>query len=483
MAARTSLVRPTGTWFGLAITVVLVVVAVLATAGLGQRGAERTPAAAANDDGRFRLGPDQVPSVFGLTADQAVGRLETLGLHASVKTIATCRDLPGRALWTRPGTGGLVTPGADVVVITAAPGARCLIGDLGPDREAAWRFLDFADGRGGPPPLAAEVSVYAGGSRTTLTAVQATDPRAWPGLATITQAVGAVERVGAGRTVGYRTPRLGTRLGTHASCGTRPAELRGRRGLVLWIGVPTDGMGLVGTCTELTLFRDELGAIDAVLVSDTRAPTSLPGPPDVVGNSAAVARDRLEAAGYAVDEVAGPGCGQVGTVSAQTPSWGEDVEPGATVTLGVTDRPVPCQSVPLRPPTPLTRAADALIAFARGEGPAPTTAADVEVYVGDELHTTLTPDTAADRASWAPVLDRLTRAVAQSEGAGAAEDSCLVRGDLPAGLSDESAWRLSVPEPRGCADDWSVLVWVDGADAIRAVDVLTGRSDSRTVER
>lgn len=343
MGARTGLGKPTAGWLALAITVALALVAALSTAGLGQRA----PANTASDDGRVRLGADQVPSAFGLTADQAVDRLEALGPHASIETIATCRDMPGRALWTRPGTGGLVAPGAD--------------------------------GCGGPPPFAAEVDVYADGSQTTLTAVQAADPRAWPGLATITQAVAAVDRVGVGRTVGYRTPSLGTRLGTHASCGTRPGELRGRRGLVLWIGIPTDGMGLVGSCTEVTLFRDELGAIDAVLVSDTRTPTSLLGPPDVVGNSAAVARDRLEAAGYAVEEGAGHGCGQVGTVSAQTPSWGEDVEPGATVTLGVTDRRVPCQSAPLRPPTPLTRAADALLAFAHDEGPTPTTATEVEV--------------------------------------------------------------------------------------------------------
>lgn len=157
------------------------------------------------------------------------------------------------------------------------------------------------------------MSVYAGGSRTTLTAVEATDPTDWPGLDAITQAAAAVQRVGLVRAVGYETPHLGTRLATTASCGTRPAELRGRRGLVLWIGIPTDGVGLVGGCTELTLFHDDSGAIDAAPVSDTRAPTSPPGPPDVVGNSAAVARDRLEAAGYAVDQVTGPDCGPVGT--------------------------------------------------------------------------------------------------------------------------------------------------------------------------
>lgn len=387
MGARNVRGRPSSGWLALAVTLGLALAGALATGLLGPEEEPREPAneshqfTRAADDGRFRLGPEQVPSVFGLTAEQAVDRLEALGLQAAIDTIATCRDLPGRALWTRPGTGRLASAGTEVVVTTAAPGTRCLLGDLGPDREAAWRFLDFADGRGVPPSFAED------------------------------------------------------------------------------------------------LFRNDAGAIDAVLVSEGRPPVVTSGPPDVVGNSATFARDRLEAAGYSVDEATGPGCGQVGTVSSQAPSWGDEhVDPGATVTLAIADRTVPCQSAPLRPPTPRTRAADALIAFARGEGPAPATGDRVEVYVGDELRATLTPDTVADPASWVPVLDRLTRAVAQSEGAGATDDSCLVRGDLPSDLSEDAAWRLSVPEPRDCRDDWSVLVWVDDAGAITAVDLLTGRT-------
>lgn len=483
MGARNVRGRPSSGWLALAVTLGLALAGALATGLLGPEEEPREPAneshqfTRAADDGRFRLGPDQVPSVFGLTAEQAVDRLEALGLQAAIDTIATCRDLPGRALWTRPGTGRLASAGTEVVVTTAAPGTRCLLGDLGPDREAAWRFLDFADGRGVPPSFAEEVTVYAGGTQTTLTTLQAIDPGSWPELAPVLRAVAAIERVRAGRTVGYRTPGLGTRIGADASCGTRPPDLRHRRGLVLWVGIPTDGVGTIGTCTELTLFRNDAGAIDAVLVSEGRPPVVTSGPPDVVGNSATFARDRLEAAGYSVDEATGPGCGQVGTVSSQAPSWGDEhVDPGATVTLAIADRTVPCQSAPLRPPTPRTRAADALIAFARGEGPAPATGDRVEVYVGDELRATLTPDTVADPASWVPVLDRLTRAVAQSEGAGATDDSCLVRGDLPSDLSEDAAWRLSVPEPRDCRDDWSVLVWVDDAGAITAVDLLTGRT-------
>lgn len=442
-------------------------------------GGDRTPEPAppAPDDGRFRLGPDQVPSVFGLTAEQAVDRLKDLDLRGTIATVASCRDLPGRALGTRPATGTLVDPGTSVTVTTADPDTGCLGGDLGPDREAAWRFLDFAGGRGDAPPLAGEVAVYVGNDRTTLSRTEASDPQAWPGLDVVRRAVGEVQRWSSAGSTVYQTPGLGTQVRPDGGCGPRPRELRGRRGLVLWVGIPTDGVGVVrGPCTEVTLFRDAAGAIDTLLVSDVHSPGDVPGPPDVVGDSAAYARDRLEAAGYDVAEVARSDCGQVGTVAAQAPAWGDEVEPGATVTIGVVDRQTGCDHSALVVPRPLTEAADDLVAFARGDDPAPTVASQVELYVADGLRATLTQDEAADPTAWGEVLERLTGPVAQSEGAGVGQDSCLVRGDLPDNLSSSAAWRLSVPEPRGCGDDWSVLVWVDDDGAIRAVDLLTGRS-------
>ncbi|CAI9412035.1 PASTA domain-containing protein [Nocardioides sp. T2.26MG-1] len=462
-------------WPALAAAAAIVLVAALLAVTLPGGGRTPEPAPPPPDDGRFRLGPDQVPSVFGLTAEQAVDRLQDLGLRGTIATVASCRDLPGRALGTRPATGTLVDPGTSVTVTTAAPDAGCLGRDLGPDREAAWRFLDFARGRGDAPPLAGEVAVYVGDDRTTLSRTEASNPQSWPGLDIVRRAVGEVQRWSSDGSTVYQTPGLGTQIGP-GGCGPRPQELRGRRGLVLWVGIPTDGVHLFGTCTAVTLFRNPAGALDAVLVSDVHAPGDVPGPPDVVGDSAAYARDRLEAAGYGVDEVARPDCGQVGTVAAQTPAWGDEVEPGVTVTIGVVDRQTGCDSSAFVVPTPLTEAADDLVAFARGDGPAPTVASQVELYVADGLWATLTPEEAADPTAWGEVLERLTGPVAQSEGAGVGQDSCLVRGELPDGLSSSAAWRLSVPEPRGCGDDWSVLVWVDDDGAIRAVDLLTGRS-------
>lgn len=60
MGARNGLGKPTAGWAALAITVALALVAAFATAGHGQREPERERATTASDDGRFRLGPDQV---------------------------------------------------------------------------------------------------------------------------------------------------------------------------------------------------------------------------------------------------------------------------------------------------------------------------------------------------------------------------------------------------------------------------------------
>lgn len=459
-----------------AAVVVIAVTSVVVTTRGGSD--EPDPAPAAPGDGRFRLGPDQVPSVFGLTADQAVELLEQRGLDARVETKATCNEVTGRAMSTIPRTGTLVSPGDEVTVVTPDPGVRgCLPGDSA-HRELAWQFLDFAAGRGDAPAFADDVVVYDGDVSTTLTRERAADPGAWPGLDEVNTAATEVQRW-KGSSLAFTTPGMGAQLLPGSGCGQRPPELRRRRGLAVTIGVPLDGV-MPGRCLQVTLFRDHAGEIDSVLVTGRALDLDLPGPPDVVGNSLAYARERLASAGYEVDDVARPDCGQVGTVAAQTPTWGEPADPGSTVTIGVIDEQTRCDSSPLVVPTPSGDAADALVAFARGDAGPPPVADRVEVYVADTLDATLTADDATDPDSWAPVLAPLRGPVATSAGAGVAEDGCLVRGDLPDSLAESDAIRLSKPESATCADDWSLLVWVDPGGAISAVDLLRGEQTTPT---
>jgi beta-lactam-binding protein with PASTA domain len=418
-----------------------------------------------------------VPSVFGLTTDQAVGLLEERGLDPRVETRATCNEIAGRAMSTTPSTGTLVSAGDVVTITTPDPGARCLVGAAA-NRELAWKFLDFAAGRGEVPPVASEVTVYDGDDPTTLSHEQAADPDSWPAVGDVRAALTEVQRLTVETRghngVAFPTPALGVRASSGSACGDRPAGLRGRSGLALSIAVPSDGVGPIGRCLEVTLFRIPSGAIDAVLVTGRSQILDVPGPPDVVGNSVDYASERLESAGYQVDEVARPDCGQVGTVAAQTPDWGEPVEPGSTVILGVVEERTQCNNSEFTVPTPFTRAADALIAFARGDGGPPTVADAVTVYVDDHQEFVLFPEEAADPDAWDHVLDRLRDPVAQSEGAGVADDRCIVRHEMPDDLADANAWRLSVPEPAECSDDWSLLLWLDDTGAIRAVDLLRG---------
>lgn len=430
---------------------------------------EPSPAPDLSTGGRFQFGPDQVPSVFGLTTEQAADLMRTRGLQPHIEHVSTCREAPGRAMSVVPAAGTLVTQGDEVTIRT--PGtARCPA-----DQDArafGWAFLDFAAGRAGPPPMTPTVVVYDDSGATRLEDAELAD---WSALDLVRAGLSEMQHVKGGRPA-FTTPTLTVRDTRSASCGDRPKPLAHRRGLALDIGTPADGLGIGHSCLEVTLFLGSDGELESVLVVGSGRPTDLPGPPDVVGNSVGFATDRLESAGYRVATVDRRDCAPVGTVAAQTPPWGEAIDPGATVTLGVVGRSGRCNNEALVVPTPLTRAADALVAFARGSGTSPG-AETVQLYVDDALVTTLSDAAADDVTAWAPTLSHLTGRVVQSPGDGVDDDGCLVRGELPAHLDAADALRLSAPEPAGCSDDWSLLVWVDDHGLITAVDLLTGQRE------
>ena len=132
------------------------------------------------------LAPDQIPSVFAYDADSATRLLQSSGLQVTTKPDYTC-GTTGRATKTDPAVGTRFQPGDAVTlyVTQIPPNARCVEPAA---EDAAWRFLDFANGRGPAPAFADEVTFYVDGERAgTLTAAEAGDPANWGGNSAISE--------------------------------------------------------------------------------------------------------------------------------------------------------------------------------------------------------------------------------------------------------------------------------------------------------
>lgn len=132
-------------------------------------------------------------------------------------------------------------------------------------------------------------------------------------------------------------------------------------------------------------------------------------------------------------------------------------------------------------------AAEAFVAWARGEGPPPEFAEEVRLLDADLLWDTLSDEEARDEPRWAmcsgrapdacavdarKVVDRHDGPVVQT---GERASMCVERfGDLPADLAaavDTDLVRLDQPEPRGCRDAWAVELWIDGEGQIYAANL------------
>lgn len=294
--------------------------------GLGGDDPAPEPAPPTTGDTTFRLGPDQVPSVFGYDGDDAALMLHEAGYAVVVETVpGGCND-EGRAVGTEPSVGTIVEPGSTVTVLESlGESGLC---QLDPAGAVAWELLNLAGGRTSSLTLAPEVTAYDGDAATTLSADELTT---WAPLVDVVERMSMPVRVNGE----FQMPHLGA--SRRAACRQ---DLALTTVPALWVTaeVPSDGVGL--GCRAVVLFR-EAGVVTAVQVVDTYAETPAPELPDVVGNSAAYATERLTAQGYDVAEVHRPDCGQPGQVTAQ-----ERV--GDTVHLAVTSRPTRlCSEGPL----------------------------------------------------------------------------------------------------------------------------------------
>ncbi len=88
---------------------------------------------------------------------------------------------------TNPAVGARFQPGDAVTlyVTQVPPNARCA---EPANEDFAWRFLDFANGRGPAPAFADEVTLYVDGEKTgALTSAEAADPANWGGTSAISE--------------------------------------------------------------------------------------------------------------------------------------------------------------------------------------------------------------------------------------------------------------------------------------------------------
>ncbi len=123
------------------------------------------------------LAPDQIPSVLAYDEDSATRLLQSSGLRVTTKPDYRC-GTTGRATKTNPAVGARFQPGDAVTlyVTQVPPNARCA---EPANEDFAWRFLDFANGRGPAPAFAEEVTLYVDGIPKTLTGAEAADPASW----------------------------------------------------------------------------------------------------------------------------------------------------------------------------------------------------------------------------------------------------------------------------------------------------------------
>lgn len=474
-----------GVWPAVAAAALVAAIVMVSVVVYDTRDEPAPVTSAPGDDGRFRLGPDQVPSVFGYTTEAAVAMLEARGLDVVVQPVVNeCNETPGRATAVEPGPGTIVYRGDLVTVFSpdsnALGSAYCVLDTF--HRAEAWALVDYASGRGERPAADPGVDL---------------DPvvvrfREW------SAEVGRYEQDRQGRDrMLFPTPRLTTTQAQNGACDTLPARLSGRDDvLALSIDLPqqpTDG-GIRMVCQTVYLRYEGNRIVDTYLPDDYVSHDPV-APADVIGNTVEHAAQRLQDQGYQVETLARTDCQPKGLVTTQQPFPTSQPPPaGSTVFLAYTDELGACLegNDRVEVDTPASAAAEALVKFAQG-GPLPPVADTVDLYAGNVLRKQLTAEDAALRQNWRTscpaVRDALCRASvlqrAQSGGAAITQpfiredDPChFVEGELPNDLTTPDALSRSASfgdaEPRTCAENWGAQLWLDDEGRIFAVNLLLG---------
>lgn len=209
------------------------------------------------------LRDDQVPSLFGYDADDARELLASRGLEVTILPFRSC-EVVDRVVASDPAPGESVDHGDPITVYTAVPADVTCLTDY-TDRETAWRFLDFANGRGPAPAFADRVFVYPGDAPpVVLDAATAARPEGWEStgvLAGLRDASGQVTLV-TRQPLQYAVPAIrvvaaSDRVG---SCGVPDPSVAGAADAFSVLVRPPDrdGCGV-----RLDVYRAD-GAIEAI---------------------------------------------------------------------------------------------------------------------------------------------------------------------------------------------------------------------------
>lgn len=175
------------------------------------------------------LTEDQVPPLAGYDRGAARTVLADRGLTVAERPITVCEPA-GRVLDTDPPVGTRVARGERVTMVVARPSYALCAAWL-PDRVLAWRFVDFATGRGPAPPFAPLVRLVVDRAEpATLTREQAVDRLAWgPNSAVEAVARAAEHVVWTGRAYAVPDMDISGGIPPPASCGVPRPPLSGLR--------------------------------------------------------------------------------------------------------------------------------------------------------------------------------------------------------------------------------------------------------------
>lgn len=468
-------------------SVVLVVGGVAALTRPDHDNPDPSPPTVTNDDGQFRLGPDQVPSVFGYSRDAAVAMLEARGLQPYVAVVSPneCDETTDRITGIDPRPGALIPSDRRVTVFMAGAsgGANAYCASTSYHRDDAWALVDYANGRGEKPPTVGGLDLGTVTERL----------REW------STEVGRYETVRRGQGhLRWPTPQLTTDRATAYECARFSNQVAYADVLAMSIRVPIaqiDGVVSAGLCRTVLVAFDEHDRILDVAVGDDLLPRQgRQVPADVVGNTVAYATERLEAQGLNVEPVGRVDCQPESFVTAQQPVPGQDARAGTTVRIAYTTERGPCVEDGLEIRTPAADAAEALLDFARGRDDLPPVADEIDLYVASEFQKHLSGQDAAEPENWRSgcgagdttincLLNMLdifdTDDVVVTEPFLREDSPCyVVHGELPDELTTPDALSRSAsfgdPEPATCADNWEAQVWLDEERRIFAVNLLQG---------
>lgn len=200
-----------------------------------------------------------VPPVFAYDSDSAQKLLEDRGLRVQITVVTNKCEVPDRALRTRPAVGFPVTPGDTVTLYVTGP----LVNACSSPATLAWRILDFANGRGPEPRLAADAEFYLNGRRTTLIRV----------AEVLARETWYAENAGGAF---LQVRRLNAPRPCSSSPSSFPAGFASRRTYWMDLVVPMDGIDF--TCHASNIFLNASGEIDGIVLDVSPFLTEPPKP-------------------------------------------------------------------------------------------------------------------------------------------------------------------------------------------------------------